>query len=94
LLPVDRPGEDFVLVTFHPVEFVERILTRLPGADWQVEHEVVKREKDDLKEDGVGTIDEITSRSNDDGAAAAVERDVIPPSSSAWSSGTFRPDES
>lgn len=84
-------GGVYVLVSFHPAEFVERLLTQLPGADWQVEHEVIKREVEDLKENRVCTVDEVNCYS--DKSHAGIKKDMLSPSSSAWSSGTFHPDE-
>ncbi|KAL7526780.1 hypothetical protein ACHAXR_001649 [Thalassiosira sp. AJA248-18] len=83
-------GGVYVLVTFHPVEFVERLLTQLPGADWLVEHEIVKRAVEDINVVGIGEVDEVTydSKSSKDNT---IKKCV--PSSSAWSSGTFHPDE-
>ena len=47
-------GGVYVLVSFHPAEFVEKLLKRLPGANWHVEHEIVRREVEDLTlENGV-----------------------------------------
>ena len=87
-------GGVYVVVTFHPVEFVERLLTALPGADWRVEHEVIRRELEDVEEDRLWTVEEATTPSHDvDADANAATRDVLPPAASAWSSGTFSPDE-
>ncbi|KAL3809594.1 hypothetical protein ACHAXA_005810 [Cyclostephanos tholiformis] len=41
-------GGVYVLVSFHPAEFVKNLLMRLPGADWHVEHEVIRREVEDV----------------------------------------------
>jgi hypothetical protein len=82
-------GGVYVLVSFHPAEFVENLLKRLPGADWHVEHEVIQREVEDITlENGVRAVDEVDHHSNN-----STEKVTTSPSSSAWSSGTFQPDE-
>mmetsp|Transcript_7593 Transcript_7593/g.16419 ORF Transcript_7593/g.16419 Transcript_7593/m.16419 type:complete len:539 (-) Transcript_7593:45-1661(-) len=97
--PSSSWGGVYVLVTFHPPEFVERLLTQLPGANWHVEYEVIKREVDDVNEDGVWVIDEVVACGSKDDTTTTTapttnnEKEVMLPSSSAWSSGTFHPDE-
>jgi hypothetical protein len=90
-------GGAYVLVSFHPVEFVEKLLMRLPGADWHVEHEVIRREVEDVAPVNGGVVhvvveDEVDHDASNDIATPAGEANC-PPSSYAWSSGTFRPDE-
>ena len=83
-------GGVYVLITFHPAEFIEKLLTQLPGADWQIEHEVVQREMEDVfnKHDDL-YVDEV-KHDKDNWNIGTKEQNE---SSSAWSSGTFNPDE-
>jgi hypothetical protein len=88
----------YVLVSFHPAEFVEKLLKRLPGADWHVEHEVVRREVEDvtsLENNGLYEVDEVDHHESNDTATSTEEKATTSSasSSSAWSSGTFQPDE-
>ncbi|KAL9185100.1 hypothetical protein ACHAXT_002877 [Thalassiosira profunda] len=86
-------GGVYVLVTFHPVEFVKRLLTELPGADWSVEHEVIRREVEDVNERrDCKEVDEVSQDSTASGGVG-IQNDPIGPAFSAWSSGTFHPDE-
>ena len=86
-------GGVYVIVTFHPVEFVDRLLTQLPGADWTVEHEIVKREVEDVKAYASCSVDQITSHGSNENDMEKDEAPALSPSTSAWASGTFHPDE-
>ena len=82
-----------MLVTFHPTEFVERLLTELPGADWSVEHEVIRREVEDANERrDCKEVDEVCQDSTAS-EGVGIESGPVAPALSAWSSGTFHPDE-
>jgi SAM-dependent methyltransferase len=100
-------GGVYVMITFHPVEFVREMLTHLPGAEWSVDHEVVRREVEDVgasSKDIIATVDEIITRYDKETnciTSTGVRKvdDAISktnqqsPSASAWSSGCFEPDE-
>jgi len=101
----DKPsswGGLYVLVTFHPAAFVEKLLTQLPGANWKVEHEVIQREMEDISDNKVCAVDEEVNyeepnnsadfKNNNIPASSAWSNGTFP-ASSAWSSGTFNPDE-
>ena len=60
---VDAPPLSWV--TFHPSEFVKRLLTHIPGSDWYVEHKVIRWEAEDVTEEGAWAIDKVTHRPND-----------------------------
>ena len=100
-------GGVYVLVTFHPVDFVKDMLINLPGADWSVHHEIIRREVED-----VGTvaaselnmkIEEIITRHDNETNCTTstgvrsrqepAEEGGNQESKSAWSSGTFQPDD-
>jgi hypothetical protein len=101
-------GGVYILITFHPVEFVRDMLTQLPNAEWVVEHEVITREVENVgdtsAEDFVcnTNIEEIITR-YDKAANCIVSTGVKTKSistdeinqgkTSAWSSGKFCPDE-
>lgn len=77
-------GGVYVLVTFHPLEFIQQLLEELPGAHWDIEYEVIKRKADIVNTIDALEVDEVVSGTN--------ESD-LPPVSSAWISGSFCPDE-
>ena len=83
-------GGVYVLITFHPVEFIKQLLTYLPGAYWEITSEVIKRKADVVNTIDALEVDEVTSKENDSEVDA--ER-CLPPISSAWASGCFIPDE-
>lgn len=86
-------GGVYVLVTFHPIEFIHQLLAELPGANWQIEYEVIRRKADIVDTIDALEVDEVVannSHSEDD----AEEICHLPPVSSAWASGSFNPDES
>mmetsp|Transcript_21779 Transcript_21779/g.44475 ORF Transcript_21779/g.44475 Transcript_21779/m.44475 type:complete len:599 (+) Transcript_21779:153-1949(+) len=96
-------GGVYVLVTFHPKEFIEKLLVDLPGAEWDVVHEVVTREVEDIvygsrssKCNGARSESEATSESQKFIKSNSREHhlnDTADSSSSAWATGTFQPDE-
>jgi hypothetical protein len=86
-------GGVYVLVTFHPIEFIHQLLAELPGANWQIEYEVIRRKADIVDTIDALEVDEVVankSHSEDD----TEETCHLPPVSSAWASGSFNPDES
>ncbi|KAL3799166.1 hypothetical protein HJC23_002294 [Cyclotella cryptica] len=103
-------GGIYVLITFHPLEFIRQLLIRLPGAEWMVEHEVVRREVEDV---GASVAIENCDHKNNEEVMTrfdlsshcimstgirnyqmqqtdGIGQDVT---KTAWSSGTFEPDE-
>ena len=98
-------GGVYVMITFHPVEFVREMLTTLPNADWMVEHEIIRREVEDIRNDGencASAVQEIISRYDKQSECIIstgirqqqhIESDSQQTSISAWSSGTFEPNE-
>ena len=89
-----RLGGIYVLVTFHPAEFIMKLLNNLPGADWTVEYEVIQREIEDIKL--VNTVCSIENLVDDksNNTIQTTSTENVSSSSSAWqSSGTFEPNE-
>lgn len=89
-----RLGGVYVLVTFHPAEFIMKLLNNLPGADWTVEYEVIQREIEDIKL--VNTVCSIENLVDDksNNTIQTTSTENVSSSSSAWqSSGTFEPNE-
>lgn len=87
-------GGIYVLVTFHPAEFIEKLLKQLPGTDWHVDWEVINREIEDVNQNRMGSNVDTVVHSNICQTDSSNTVDLHPaPSSSAWSSGTFEPDE-
>jgi hypothetical protein len=100
-------GGLYVLVTFHPVNFVREMLTNLPGAQWSVHHEIVRRQVEDVGIDAERatnvSFEEINTRY--DRATNCITSSGIrndeeltdetnyQVTKSAWSSGRFEPDE-
>lgn len=83
-------GGVYVLVTFHPLEFIQQLLSELPGAHWDIEYEVIKRKADIVNTIDALEVDEVVPGKNH------LEFDpetYLPPVSSAWISGSFCPDE-
>jgi hypothetical protein len=82
-------GGVYVLVTFHPVEFIQQLLSELPGAHLEIEYEVIRR-----KVDIVNTIDALVV---DEVVTGIDQSEYFPetnlPPASAWISGSFSPDE-
>ncbi|KAL7470360.1 hypothetical protein ACHAXS_010578 [Conticribra weissflogii] len=100
-------GGIYVLITFHPKEFIETLLVNLPEAEWDVMHEVVTREVEDIVSGNVSSncneagIESkhsaksqhfIKSNSRGTGIQHHLDKTAYSPSS-AWSTGTFQPDE-
>lgn len=85
-----RLGGVYILVTFHPAEFIMKLLNDLPGTDWTVEYEVIKREIEDIK-----VVNKVCSIENlNDDKSKNTTQNKASSSSSAWqSSGTFEPDD-
>ena len=85
-------GGVYVLITFHPPEFIEQLLLQLPGADWHIEQEIIQREMENIKENKhcIAKTEEVNSES---------VQDLHPPppssssSTSPWSSGMFNPND-
>lgn len=96
-------GGIYVLVTFHPKEFIEKLLVDLPGAEWDVVHEVVTREVEDVVSDsGYGNCYGALGKSEAAPESKKIIKsnsrehhlnDTADSSSSAWATGTFQPDE-
>jgi mRNA deadenylase 3'-5' endonuclease subunit Ccr4 len=83
-------GGVYVLVTFHPLEFIQQLLEELPGAHWDIEYEVIKRKADIVNTIDALEVDEVVSGTNE---SECVPEAHLPPVSSAWISGSFCPDE-
>ena len=83
-------GGVYVLVTFHPLEFIQQLLAELPGAHLEIEYEVIKRKADIVNTIDALEVDEVVSGKNQ----SEFDPDTyLPPASSAWISGSFSPDE-
>ena len=97
-------GGVYVLITFHPVEFVETLLKHLPGADWDVQYQVIQRQVEDITCLSSSTLelDELDNTGNhlrtekkgshDDGKNVHIST-LQTTTTCAWSSGTFHPDD-
>jgi hypothetical protein len=90
-----RLGGVYILVTFHPAEFIMKLLNDLPGADWTVEYEVIKREIEEIKlVNTVCSIENLEDDKSNNTTQTFTENKASASSSSAWqSSGTFEPNE-
>ena len=86
-------GGVYALVTFHPVEFIHQLLAELPGANWQIEYEVIRRKADIVDTIDALEVEEVVAN-NSHWEDDAEEICHLPPVSSAWASGSFNPDES
>lgn len=85
-----RPdGGVYLVVSFHHVDFVLPLLQDCPGADWFVEHIVVKREVD-IPEHLAGRITAKADGPEDTEKLKSMENEHD--KKSAWSSGSFEPD--
>jgi len=83
-------GGVYVLVTFHPVEFIQQLLTELPGAHLEIEYEVIKRKADIVNTIDALEVEEVVARKNQSEFDPETQ---LPPATSAWTSGSFSPDE-
>eukprot|EP00984_Skeletonema_dohrnii_P011329 scaffold4513_cov113-Skeletonema_dohrnii-CCMP3373.AAC.3 len=83
-------GGVYVLVTFHPLEFIQQLLAELPGAHLEIEYEVIKRKADIVNTIDALEVDEVVSGKNQ---SEFDPETYLPPASSAWISGSFSPDE-
>ena len=85
-------GGVYVVISFHPYDFVHKLLIDLPGAEWTVDYRVVKRQVEAISEEEVGISKEFlytggSSVESEDSLAGSKEE-----SCSAWSeSGVFQP---
>ena len=74
----------YVVVSFHHVDMLIPLLEKLPGADWTVSHSVMYRQVEDLR---------VANGNPSNNQQASIPVDEHQNSSSAWSSGSFSPDE-
>ena len=89
----DHPhGGVYVLVTFHPVEFIQQLLSGLPGAHLEITYEVIKRKADIVNTIDALEVEEVVSGTNQLKFEHETPKE-LPTVSSAWSSGSFNPDE-
>ena len=95
-------GGVYVLITFHPVEFIDNLLKRLPGADWDVDYQVIQRQVEDVTcLDRNLELDEVVVHNeneckNNRTTEVGEHGDGVqhsPPHTYAWSSGSFHPDK-
>lgn len=98
-------GGAYVLVTFHPVDFVREMLTNIPGAQWSVHHEIVRREVEDFGTDAARATNVCVETTRYDKETNCITSTGIRNNQevtdeqnhlqiqSAWTSGTFEPDE-
>lgn len=82
-------GGVYVLVTFHPVEFIQQLL-ELPGAHFEIQYEVIQRKADIVNTIDALEVDEVVAGTN---PSEFDPETYVPPASSAWKSGSFSPDE-
>lgn len=87
-----RPdGGVYLLVSFHDKALLQPLLQGLPGADWSVEHYVMPREVENLSANNDKSAKHDTRDwAGEDRVEAVVDKLE---GSSAWSSGSFHPDE-
>lgn len=85
-------GGVYVVISFHPYDFVHRLLRDLPGAEWTVDYRVVKRQVEDCEEE-VGISKEfLYTGGNAESEDLHIGSEEF--SCSAWSeSGVFQPDD-
>jgi len=50
-----KPGGVYLLISFHQKDFLQPLLSNLPGSDWEVSHSVMNREVEDLISSKQGT---------------------------------------
>lgn len=95
-------GGVYVLITFHPVEFIDNLLKHLPGADWDVDYQVIQRQVEDVTcLDRNLELDEVVVHNeneckNNRTTEVGEHGDGVqhsPPHTYAWSSGSFHPDD-
>ncbi len=92
-------GGVYILITFHPVEFIEQLLKYLPGADWDVEYEVIQRQVEDVTGANNLQLDEVDTNflCTEEKGSPDFGNDRLQllslHASCAWSSGTFHPDD-
>ena len=99
-------GGIYVLITFHPLKFVQGMLIDLPGANWSVEHEVIRREVENVGQSNLENAiiaEEILSRYDKRinciistgvrNEGSGVDKIEDGTTKSAWSSGKFDPDD-
>jgi len=86
-------GGVYVCISFNHVDFVGRLLKDCPGADWDVEHVVVKR-KVDVPEHLAGRLSASTGLTSDSvGDVLPTEQPNLKQQNSAWADGSFDPDD-
>ena len=86
-------GGVYVCISFNHVDFVGRLLNDCPGADWDVEHVVVKR-KVDVPEHLAGRLSANTGLTSDSvGDVLPTEQPNLKQQTSAWVDGSFDPDD-
>lgn len=84
------PGGVYVLVTFHPIDFIQELLAELPGAHLEIEYEVIERKADIVNTIDAVKVEEVVSGKNQ---SECDPETCLKPPSSAWISGSFCPDE-
>jgi len=87
-------GGVYVCISFNHVDFIGRLLKDCPGADWDVEHVIVKR-KVDVPEHLAGRLGANSGSGSDPiGDVLATERpNCSKQQNSAWADGSFDPDD-
>jgi len=50
-----KPGGVYLLISFHQKDFLQPLLSNLPGTDWEVSHSVMNRKVEDLISSKQGT---------------------------------------
>ena len=87
-------GGVYLLVSFHDKALLQPLLEGLPGADWKIEHHVIKREIEDLI--SIKDVNSGNNSNHQDFERSETHKDTENErsASAAWSSGSFNPDES
>lgn len=87
------PNGVYLVISFHNKDLIMPMLNELPGADWQVEHFVMRRHLEDLsttkQHPSVEHHRAIDSLASDSDPCSEETCQPTP----VWSSGTFQPDE-
>jgi len=72
----------YFVVSFHHPEFLIPLLRDIPGADWTIEHQVLRRQ-----------LDTLNRKSKECSVNDTSQLDELQPPTSRWSTGEFVPDE-
>jgi hypothetical protein len=84
----------YLVVSFHPPEFIVPLLANLPGADWEVSSTCIPRHMEPLNHNKHGPAHPVENKVHAMEFNSGVTTDTTTPETNfTWSSGTFQPDE-